>query len=262
MAETPEADQAVTHVAVISANLGGYDQPNQWPELLVPPGVSLSVVRLTDATFPPRPLAMTSRLQCGIPKWFGHDFAPEADAIIWIDASCAPTPVAVEWWLAALGDGDIAVFRHPDRRTVREEYEFMKARMARPGERYLTSRYAGEDLDGQYEAVVRLGWQDEPLLYASTAFAYRRGRHVCQALAEVFAQKARFCLHDQLAFGPTLERYRLNRTPIDVRVIEQNYLRCPALTYTRNQRRTQARGPRVPIRSAPVTSALQDYGEQ
>ncbi len=215
-------------VALISANLGAYDPPNAWPALDVPEGVSLEIHRLTDADLRPRRLAMTSRLQCGIPKWFGADWAPDADVIVWIDASCAPTAQAVPWFLDRL-HGEIAVFAHPERKTIAEEYAFMVARMQRPGETYLTSRYAAEDLDGMFQHIDRKGLAGLPL-YASTAFAYRTTGLMVQALHEVFLWKARYCLHDQLAFP-----YVLHTHGVKVNVLPENYLRCEALTFTRKR---------------------------
>lgn len=217
-------------VALISANLGGYDQPNTWPEQIVPAGVTVDVHRFTDENFPPRPLAMTSRLQCGIPKWFGVDFAPSADVLIWIDGSCAPTPIAVSWFLERLGQADIAAFRHPDRCTIREEYEFIKTRMRRPGETYLTSRYAGEWLDAQYARIAAAKCEYLPL-FASTAFVYRPRPNMLAALADVFLMKARYLLHDQLAFPFALDQHGCT-----VNQIPYNYLKCDALTFTRGKR--------------------------
>lgn len=220
-------------VAVISANLGSYDPPRAWPELQAPAGVEVSVHRFTDENFPPRPLAMTSRLQCGIPKWFGWELVPGHDVYIWVDASCTPTPVLVPWFLEHLGTANLAVFAHPDRATVREEYEFMKARMARPGERYLTSRYRGEWLDEQFAHSE----PDAPLI-ASTAFCYRFGYSardqfpVHQALSAVWLHKTRYLLHDQLAFSTMVQRYGIRP-----HWIHESYLRCAALTFTRKAAR-------------------------
>lgn len=217
-------------VAILSANCGSYDLPGPWPELAVPDGVSLSVHRLDDSNFPPRPLAMTSRLQCGIPKWCGTDFASDADVIIWIDASCAPTSIAVPWFLEQLGGAEIAVFAHPERATVREEYEFIKARMARPGERYLNSRYKDEWIDEQFRFLEKAGAADLPL-YASTAFVYRIASWVRQALRECLWHKMRYLLHDQLIFP-----WALLSCNCDVRVIQGDYLHCPALTFVRKRK--------------------------
>lgn len=225
-------------VAVISANLGGYDVPNDWPDLIAPEGVTVDVYRFTDQNFPPRPLAMTSRLQCGLLKWFGPHYIgqgqPLYDAYIWLDASCAPTPVFVSWWLEKLGKATMAVFAHPERKTVRDEYEFMKARMARPGETYLNSRYRGEWLDEEFAACD----PDAPLV-ASTSFAYRWGYHndngstgsQMLAMACVWEHKVRYHLHDQLAFSTALQRFK----PYHHR-INENYLQCEALTFTRKRR--------------------------
>lgn len=221
-------------VAIISANLGSYDPPAEWPALDVPKGVELEIVRLTDENFPPRSLAMTSRLQCGIPKWFGRDFAPTADVIIWIDASCAPTRIAVPWFLKQLGDRDLAAFRHPERRTIRAEYEFMKARMARPGETYLNSRYKGEDLDGMMAFIERQHMSNAPL-YATTAFAYLWSPYVADALEHVWSLKARYLLHDQLAFAYVVGWANLSR-----KAIADNYLKCSALTFLRPSRKRKA----------------------
>lgn len=220
----------MTRVAVISANLGGYDVPNRWPELHAPSGVTVDVHRFTDETLPPRPLAMTSRLQCGIPKWFGWQMFPGYDVYLWIDASCAPTPIAVPWFLERLQASEIVVFQHPERRTIREEYVFIKARLARPRETYLTSRYAGEWLDEQFAHIGRERLADLPL-YASTAFAYRPGARVRRAFEEVFLHKARYLLHDQLAFP-----YALHRHVCAVRAVPDNYLKCDAVTFTRGTR--------------------------
>lgn len=225
-------------VCVLSANLGGYDVPREWPEQVTDHKVTY--VRLHDGNFPPRPLAMTSRLQCGIPKWFGVDFAPpDTDVIIWIDASCVPTPIAAEWFIEKLGDADMAVLAHPDRHTVRDEFLFVTRKLAE-GNRYLTSRYRGEWLDEQYRRIgpARAA---KLRLFASTAFAYRvkgdgmeaeaLNARVTGALAEVFLWKARFHLHDQLAFAYVLHQHRVR-----LNVIPDNYLKCPALEYVRNKK--------------------------
>ena len=52
-------------IAVVSANLGNYDARVAWTPQVVP-DATVDVHRLTDATFPPRSLAMTARLQCGM----------------------------------------------------------------------------------------------------------------------------------------------------------------------------------------------------
>jgi len=219
-------------VALVSANLGQYDPPVDWPDQIVPADVTVDVHRFTDANFPPRPKAMTSRLQCGIPKWCGPDLVRGADVYLWLDASVAPTPIAVCWFLAHLDCADIAVFQHPARRTIRAEYLFMVSRMARRGEQYLNGRYQGEWLREQHEHIAADPTYWDTRLYASTAFAYRPTAKIRAAFWDIWAAKARWCLHDQLWFP-----YALTKHACDVNVIPDNYLYCPALCYVRNETR-------------------------
>lgn len=216
-------------VAVISANLGAYDRHTEWPTLEAPPGGEVSVHRFTDANCPPRQLAMTSRLQVGLLKWFGPEFVPGHDVYLWIDASCTPTPIAVRWFIEQLGSARAAFFRHPDRDTVRQEYAFISARMARPGERYLTSRYTGEWFDEQFAAIDARGHADAAL-FASTAFIYRPTPLVLGLLKETWFGKTRYHLHDQLWLA-----YAVASSGVPVRTIDANYLDCPALTFTRKR---------------------------
>lgn len=218
-------------VCVLSANLGSYDQPATWPILDAPVGGTVDIHRFTDENFPPRPLAMTSRLQCGIPKWWGYEMRPGYDVYLWCDASCVPSESFVTWFVDRLGSDEIAVFRHPNRRTIREEYEFMAERLARPGERYLTSRYKGELLREQYDYICRDDTYVDGWLIATTAFAYRPRGRVQEAFRAIWGAKARWLLHDQLYVPYALVKYGCR-----VRIIEEDYLRCPALTYVRNRR--------------------------
>ena len=221
-------------VAVLSANLGAYECPHSWVTQRPPHGITIDVYRFTDANVPPRPLAMTSRLLCGLPKMFGAwQFAPGYDAYMWVDASCALLHEdSVAWFLDQLDGAELAVFRHPDRRTIREEYEFMLERMARPDETYLNSRYKGEWLQSLYEEIATDTSYVDDRLYASTAFAYKPTPRVQLMMTHWWLTKSRWSLHDQIAWP-----YVIAKAGCSVNVIEQSYLKCPYLTYVRNKKR-------------------------
>ncbi len=222
-------------IAIISANLGSYDRKAEWPIIMAPAGVSFDFHCFDDRNLPPRPLAMTSRLEAGIPKWWGWQMRPGYDAYIWIDASCAPNAHAVEFFLDHLGDNQIAAFQHPERRTIREEFDFMVARMARPGETYLNARYRGEWLREQYEYIAADHAYRDDRLYATTAFIYRPRPAIREAFQAVWVAKARWLLHDQLMFP-----YALHSRRCHVSVIEENYLKCEALRFARTGERRKA----------------------
>lgn len=215
-------------VCVLSANLGGYDPPVPWADQVVPDGVTVEVVRLTDESFPPRPLAMTSRLQCGIPKMFGWQLRPGFDVYIWIDASRGLLrPDSVAWFLERAGDFPLMLFKHPKRDTIRQEYEFVRDKLA-AGNRYLSSRYAGEWLTEQYAAVTRDPSFVDDRLYASTAFLYRPIPAVRAMLTAWWGHKSRYLLHDQLALP-----FVVWQSGVIPRVLTESVYDCPYFPITR-----------------------------
>lgn len=222
-------------VAVISANLGGYDPQIPWVHQVVPAGVSVDVHRLTDENFSGREKAMLPALKCGIPKWFGWELFPHYDLYLWMDASRGLLrPDTVAWFLAQAGNADLLLFKHPERATVREEYAFMKARMARTGETYLTSRYAGEWLDEEFAASR----PDAPL-FASTAFVYQPTLAVRAIFKEVWYRKTRYCLHDQLALAHAVADSRISHD-FRLKVIPDSVYDCPHLPFTRKMKTSAA----------------------
>jgi len=214
--------------ALISANLGGYDPPCEWEQQDPPRGWRIEVHRFTDENFPPRAKAMTASLQAGVLKMFGWEFLPGFDAYIWVDASrrlCSPGFAA--WMLGELDGAEMAVFRHPQRRTIREEYDYVKSKMD-GGSRYLLRRYAGEWLDAQMAAICDVEGFKDRALYASTAFAYRPTDSVQAALKEWWHHKSRYLLHDQLALPLVLWMHA-----VYVRVIEADIYNLPHWEYVR-----------------------------
>ena len=223
-------------VCIISANLGDYDKPHPWADQIVPDGVEVEIHRLNDDNFPPRHKAMTPALQCGIPKWHGHELFPDFGWYLWVDASCALTRGnEVHLWLCEVdafnpaGYYDIALFKHPERKTIRQEYDFIKDKMA-AGNKYLCSRYKGEWLDEQMAFIANEAASYYPL-YASTAFIYKPTPLIRAAFKEVAWQKYRFMLHDQLALA-----YALREHGNSIKVINQNYQKSGLMEFVRNKK--------------------------
>ena len=107
----------------------------------------------------------------------------------------------------------------------------MRARLTRPGETYLTTRYRWEWLDALYQHIAADPTFEDTALYASTAFMYRPTDRVKALLKEVWFSKTRWHLHDQLYLA-----YAVANSGCHLRVIEQSYLKCQALTYIRNRK--------------------------
>ena len=217
---------------ILSANLGSFDPEIPWAKQRKwDNGMPFAVCRLNDACFPPRSKAMTSRMQPGLIKMFGWQFFPGFDFYIWVDGSKTITsPDFGAFMMDALGKADMAIFKHPQRGTIKEEYEFVKEKMA-AGNQYLLSRYDGEWLDEQYRAIASDRLFKDECLYASTGFVYRPNARIKQAFKEWWYHKTRYLLHDQLALP-----YALARAKVKVNVIDASIYKFPLWEHTRPRR--------------------------
>ena len=209
---------------ILSANLGSFDPELPWAtQKPWSTGMPISICQFNDKNFPPRDKAMTSRLQPGIVKMFGWQVMPGFDYYIWVDGSKTITsPDFGAWMMDELGSADMAVFKHPERKTIKEEYEFVKRKLEeRNG--YLLSRYGGEWLDEQYRAIVGDRVFKDTILYASTAFVYRPNARIKAAFKEWWYHKTRYLLHDQLALPYVLARGKVKVNTIDANIYKLSY---------------------------------------
>lgn len=204
---------------VISASLGGFDSQRSHEKQ----SVDCDFHHFTDENHPPRSKSMTPRLQARTPKMFSWQLVPGYQHYLWVDSSCRlASKDSVKWFLEQLGNTDIAVFKHPHRNTVQEEADYLKHRLAINCP-YITPRYENEDIDGQLAEI-----DPQSPLYASTAFIYRDSPDVRAALKEWWYFTSRFHSIDQLGFSSAISKLRVN-------VMQDNYLKCEALEYVRNQ---------------------------
>lgn len=206
---------AVGQIAILSANLGGFDK-------------AIATYTVSDSEYPPRANSMTPRLQARIVKTHMWQFEPDYELYLWIDSSCRLTNEdSVQWFVDQLGDNDIAVFKHPQRNTVREEAKYLKERLEleRAGrkQKYILPRYDGEDIDGQLAEV-----DPDGMLFASTAFIYRLSPQVKAAMKEWWYQISRYHSIDQLSLPWAIE-------DLKVKVINENYADNKGIQYVRNK---------------------------
>lgn len=212
---------------IYTANLSGFDKPQENEEQELPEGIDqIEYWRCTDEDFPPRFNAMTPRLQARLVKMFGWQMKPGFDFYLWVDSSCRlPRADSAKWFMEQLGDKDMAVFRHNERKTVQEEADYLKERLEleRTGKKkpYIIPRYENEDIDGQMKEV-----DGAAQLYASTTFIYRNTTGVRVALKEWWVHTSRFHSIDQLSLSHAIKGESYN-------VIDVDFLKCPYLEATR-----------------------------
>lgn len=209
-------------IAVLTANLGNFDSVTENVQQSVPHVFH----RFTDQNFPPIK-GLTPRLQYRIPKMFGWEMMPGHDIYIWLDGSFSMQhPDSIKWFISQLGNADIAVFRHPWRKTAKEEVDHIEEYLKK-GNKYITSRYENGLHKEQYDFMMKdPGFVDEHL-FTSTAFVYRNRADVVAALAHWWMQSSRFFTCDQIVFP-----YILLKSGLTIKVIEENQYRIPYLSLT------------------------------
>lgn len=211
-------------ILVVSANLGGFDKPQEHAKQ----SIDCDFYVYTDENFPPRHCSMNPRLQARIPKMtaWQQTMSPGYDFYLWVDSSCRLAHKdSVKWFLEKLGDKDMAVFKHPHRKTVQEEADYLEERLAKKCP-YITPRYENERIYDQLASV-------DPLaeLYASTAFIYKNDTPARDALTIWWTHTSLYHSIDQLSLPQAIEHSRAT-----FNVIPDNYLKCKYLEYTRGRK--------------------------
>jgi hypothetical protein len=148
---------------------------------------------------------------------------------VWVDSSVTLfRPDSVQWFVDTLGDTDLALLPHPDRRSIREEAEFLRAKLA-AGNAYLTGRYANERLDEQLDAINQPGFMDDRL-YASTAFAFRDSVPVRAMFKEWWYHVTKYHALDQLSLP-----FVVWQADLSVNRLSGHLYHHEHLTYTRKR---------------------------
>ena len=213
-------------IAIVTANLGNFDLRIDPVEQSMP----ADFFRFTDENFPPRYTSMTSRLQARICKTHGWQMAPGYDVYIWIDGSLSLRhPDSVKTLVEKL-TGDIVVFKHPNRNTVKEEAEYLKLRL-KNGCDYITPKYDHELIDEQMEAIKDI---PDKHLFASGILVYKNNEKIQNMMKEWWYHISRFHSIDQLALPYCLQKYNCDFTVVPDHYGKVEYLTC-------NQRRREKR---------------------
>lgn len=212
-------------VAILSANLGNFETLVEPVDQEIPKQVKeVTFHRFTDENFPPI-TGLTPRMQYRIPKLFGWQILPGYDYYIWLDGAVSlMNKESLKWFLDQIADHDIALFKHPWRKTIKEEADFIDQKL-KEGNKYLTVRYKnGLHKEQLAECLAEPEFKDE-VLYTSTAFIYRNTSKVQEALKLWWYYQSRYFTCDQIVLPFVVFKSRLN-----VKVINEDQYKIPYLT--------------------------------
>lgn len=213
-------------VAILSANLGNFDKVVKPVDQELPDGISeVSYHCFTDTDFPPI-MGLTPRLQYRIPKLFGWQMFPGYDYYIWLDGGCSFLRAdSLKYYMEQLGDGDIALFKHPTRRNIRQESAHIQEHLDL-GKPYISTRYKNGLHREQLEYIQNhgaVGFKDDKL-WASTTFIYRNTSKVNQAMTFWWTMQSRYFTCDQIALPYVLWVHELIVKTFDQPIYKTGYM--------------------------------------
>lgn len=208
-------------IAILSVNLGGIDRNPKHCEQSIP----VDYYHFDDSNFPLRNCAMTPRMQARIPKVFGWQMVPGYDIYIWCDTTfMIHHPNAAKWMLDNLGDADAACFKHPDRKSLQQECDFLKHKLAEEHP-YIVPRYGNELAD---EFLAEIGEDknyEDNRLFANAIFIYRNNEKNRAMSKDWWYYISRYHINDQLGMP-----YAFYKNLCKVNVIDMHYMKTDYFT--------------------------------
>lgn len=212
-------------VAILTANLGDFDIPHDPSPQFFPKGIEkVKFHRFTYDDFPPI-AGLSPRFQYRIPKLFGWEMYPGFDIYIWLDGVFSiQKDDSLKWFKQQLGDADAAFFKHPQRRTIFEEVDYIDRKL-KQGNDYIVSRYDNGLHQEQMAEIRKDRLFNDNHLYTSTAFIYRNTVQVQDMMRRWWYMQSRYFTCDQVSLP-----YAIFKSKIKVNTIEENQYRIPYLT--------------------------------
>lgn len=195
-------------VALVSANIGQFDEIHGLPRQTIP----VDCYYYFDNNLPfPLP-NLNNRLKSKYIKIQTHRFLPGYDAYIWIDGRVKVTAdVFCEEMIKGLEESDVAIFPHPERTRLSQEYTHIEEQM-KAGNQYLLSRYGNQQLEAERNSLEDYLHLD---LYACTIFARKNETTVNQAFNEWWSKCIEYSYFDQTMFSYAAVKWRLKVKPLD-----------------------------------------------
>lgn len=210
-------------IAILTANLGNFDTPFDPVYQEVTGNKTVVFHRFTDNNFPPI-TGLTPRLQYRIPKLFGWQMFPGYDVYIWLDGSCSfERADSVEWFVEQLGKADMAFFKHPVRRNIRQETAHIEEKLQQ-GNWYIVPRYKnGLHKEQLAECMSDISFVDN-VLYTSTAFIYKNNSNVHKVMKDWWYHQSRYFTCDQISLPYVLATNRVKVNKINENQYKIGYL--------------------------------------
>ena len=210
-------------ICVVSANLGRIDTPKEHIPQVVPAEWQVDYFTHDDKTNAKRQ-QMGPRLQAKIYRTHAHQDHPGYDYYIWLDHAFKITaPDFVKWAVDQLGDNEACFFAHPERKTVKEEIDFVTQHL--PTSPYLQERYTGDFYNIQAEYYAKDPKYKDTFLIASGCFVYKPTKRMCNALQDWFYHICRWNIQDQVSLPYVLQTNKVKFGFFDAHQLNNPYIK-------------------------------------
>lgn len=194
-------------IAVITANIGGFDQCNEMP----PQDIPFDRYYINDTNCPYPAHKIDNRLKAKIFKIIAHKVWPAYDVYVWIDGNIrVKAGNFISRIVEQLEGADVVISNHAERSSVYEEADFILKELKK-GHKYLKARYCGETIKKEVESYGE-GLQG---LYWCGCFARLNSDKVNKAFDDWFIDNTIWSNFDQNSFVYQVHKHKLKLNIIE-----------------------------------------------
>lgn len=194
-------------IAVITANIGGFDSEN----IIPPQDIAYDRFYINDASCPYPAYKVDNRAKAKIFKILPHKTWREYDVYVWIDGNIqVKASNFISRIINTLDGGDVVISRHPERSSVYEEAEFICTELKK-GHKYLKARYTADSIRKEVESFGP-GLEG---LYWCGCFARVNSEKVNKAFDDWFIDNVIWSYFDQNSFVYHVDKHQLNLKTIE-----------------------------------------------
>jgi|CXWL01.1.fsa_nt_gi hypothetical protein len=193
-------------IAVITANIGGFDKCNVMPEQ----DIAFDRYYIDDSNCPYPAYKVDNRMKAKIFKMLGHKIWPGYDVYVWIDGNIqVKAKDFISRMVITLEGADVVISNHPFRSTIYEEANFILTELNQ-GHKYLEARYCGHSIKSEVESF------GEGLtgLYWCGCFARQNNEKVNKAFDDWFIDNTIWSNFDQNSFVYEVQKHKLKLNTI------------------------------------------------
>lgn len=191
--------------AVITADVGGIDIPQHYE----PQRRETVMYQFREDNLPYPMPNLDNRLKAKYIKIMMHRAVQGYDNYIWIDGRVSILHQSFTEKFTPRDLFDVVICRHPIRGDVFEELEYIMD-MMRSGNKYLTDRYANQQMEKEYAFYKSEGLPKAYPLYACTLFGRGNTPVVNNFMNEWWLRTLEFSYFDQAMFSYVAWKQKLN----------------------------------------------------